>query len=278
MSVVNTNVNAAVAKQSMVVNQRALSTSLEQLSTGKRINSASDDAAGLAISTKLGSRIISLDMAVRNANDGISLLQTADGAAGVLSDMLFRVRELAIQSANDTNSSTDRSAIQTEVASLQSQIGNVLNNTEWNGMQVLKGGVGSSGTVAFHIGPASTDSVSLNMSTLDTGSLASAQTTAAVDVSTRAGATNSLSIIDSALDEISRARSLWGATSNRLMHAADNAANVSLNSSDSRSRIMDTDYAQSTAELARAMIMDQAGAAMLSQANQQPMYVLSLLS
>jgi flagellin len=278
MSVVNTNVNAAVAKQSMVVNQRALSTSLEQLSTGKRINSASDDAAGLAIGTKLGSRIISLDMAVRNANDGISLLQTADGAAGVLSDMLFRVRELAIQSANDTNSSTDRSAIQVEVASLQSQIGNVLANTEWNGMQVLRGGAGSSGTVAFHIGPASTDSVSLNMSTLDTGSLASAQTTGAVDVSTRLGATNSLSVIDSALTEISSARSLWGATSNRLMHAADNAANVSLNSSASRSRIMDTDYAQTTAELARAMILDQAGAAMLSQANQQPMYVLSLLS
>lgn len=278
MSVVNTNVNASIAKQSMVVNQRALSTSLEQLSTGKRINSASDDAAGLAIGTKLGSRIISLDMAVRNANDGISLLQTADGAAGVLSDMLFRVRELAIQSANDTNSSTDRSAIQTEVASLQSQIGNVLANTEWNGMQVLRGGAGSSGTVAFHIGPASTDSVSLNMSTLDTGSLASAQTTGAVDVSTRAGATNSLSVIDNALTEISSARSLWGATSNRLMHAADNAANVSLNSSASRSRIMDTDYAQSTAELARAMILDQAGAAMLSQANQQPMYVLSLLS
>lgn len=278
MSVVNTNVNASIAKQSMVVNQRALSTSLEQLSTGKRINSASDDAAGLAIGTKLGSRIISLDMAVRNANDGISLLQTADGAAGVLSDMLFRVRELAIQSANDTNSSTDRSAIQTEVASLQSQIGNVLANTEWNGMQVLRGGAGSSGTVAFHIGPASTDSVSLNISTLDTGSLASAQTTGAVDVSTRAGATNSLSVIDNALTEISSARSLWGATSNRLMHAADNAANVSLNSSASRSRIMDTDYAQSTAELARAMILDQAGAAMLSQANQQPMYVLSLLS
>lgn len=278
MSVVNTNVNAAVAKQSMVVNQRALSTSLEQLSTGKRINSASDDAAGLAISTKLGTRIISLDMAVRNANDGISLLQTADGAAGVLSDMLFRVRELAIQSANDTNSSTDRSAIQVEVASLQSQIGNVLANTEWNGMQVLRGGAGSSGTVSFHIGPASTDSVSINMSTLDTGSLASAQTTGAVDVSTLTGATNSLSVIDSALTEISSARSLWGATSNRLMHAADNAANVSLNSSASRSRIMDTDYAQTTAELARAMILDQAGAAMLSQANQQPMYVLSLLS
>jgi flagellin len=278
MSVVNSNIRAVAAQQAMVVNQRDLSTAVHQLATGKRINGAADDAAGLAIGNKLGTRIISLDMAVRNANDGISLLQTADGAAGVLSDMLFRVRELAIQSANDTNSTTERNALQTEVASLQTQIGNVLENTEWNGMKVLKGQAGNAGTVAFHIGPASTDSVSLLMTSLDTGSLASVQTLASVDVSTRTGATNSLTVIDSALTEIDRARSLWGATSNRLMYAADNAANVSLNSSASKSQIMDTDYAKATAELARALILDQAGAAMLSQANQQPMYVLSLLS
>lgn len=278
MSVVNSNIRAVTAQQAMVVNQRDLSAAVQQLATGKRINGAADDAAGLAIGNKLGTRIISLDMAVRNANDGISLLQTADGAAGVLSDMLFRVRELAIQSANDTNSTTERDALQTEVAALQSQIGNVLENTEWNGMKVLKGQAGSSGSVSFHIGPASTDSVSLSMASLDTGSLASVQTTASVNVSTRAGATSSLSVLDSALTEINQARSLWGATANRLVYAADNAANVSINSSASRSQIMDTDYAQSTAELARAMILDQAGAAMLSQANQEPMYVLSLLS
>lgn len=278
MSVVNSNIRAVTAQQAMVVNQRDLSAAVQQLATGKRINSAADDAAGLAIGTKLGTRVISLDMAVRNANDGISLLQTADGAAGVLSDMLFRVRELAIQSSNDTNSTTDRQAIQTEVASLQSQIGSVLENTEWNGMKVLKGQAGNSGTIAFHIGPASTDSVSLSMASLDTGSLASVQTTASVDVSTRTGATTALSVLDSALTEVNQARSLWGATANRLVYAADNAANVSLNSSASRSQIMDTDYAQATAELARSLILDQAGAAMLSQANQQPMYVLSLLS
>lgn len=278
MSVVNSNIRAVTAQQAMVVNQRDLSAAVQQLATGKRINSAADDAAGLAIGTKLGTRVISLDMAVRNANDGISLLQTADGAAGVLSDMLFRVRELAIQSSNDTNSTTDRQAIQTEVASLQSQIGSVLENTEWNGMKVLKGQAGNSGTIAFHIGPASTDSVSLSMASLDTGSLASVQTTASVDVSTRTGATTALAVLDSALTEVNQARSLWGATANRLVYAADNAANVSLNSSASKSQIMDTDYAQATAELARSLILDQAGAAMLSQANQQPMYVLSLLS
>lgn len=277
MNVVNTNINAVATQKAMVTNQRDLSSALQQLSTGKRINGAADDAAGLAISNKLGSRIISLDMAVRNANDGISLLQTADGAAGVLSDMLFRMRELAVQSGNDTNSTTDRTALQTEVASLQSQIGNTLNNTEWNGMQVLKGGAGNSGSVAFHVGPTSGDSISLSMASLDTGNLANARSSGSLDVSTRAGATSALTTIDSALTEIDQARSLWGATSNRLMHAADNATNVSLNSSISRSRILDTDYAQATAELARSMILDQAGAAMLSQANQQPMYVLALL-
>lgn len=277
MNVANTNINAVATQKAMVINQRDLSSAMQQLSTGKRINGAADDAAGLAISNKLGSRIISLDMAVRNANDGISLLQTADGAAGVLSDMLFRMRELAVQAGNDTNSNSDRTALQTEVASLQSQIGNTLNNAEWNGMKVLKGEAGNSGSVAFHVGPTSSDSISLSMASLDTGNLANAQTTGSVDVSTQAGATSALTTIDSALTEIDQARSLWGATSNRLMHAADNATNVSLNSSISRSRVMDTDYAQATAELARSMILDQAGAAMLSQANQQPMYVLALL-
>ena len=277
MNVVNTNINAVATQKAMVINQRDLTSAMQQLSTGKRINGAADDAAGLAISNKLGSRIVSLDMAVRNANDGISLLQTADGAAGVLSDMLFRMRELAVQAGNDTNSNSDRTALQTEVASLQSQIGNTLNNAEWNGMKVLKGEAGNSGSVPFHVGPTSSDSISLSMASLDTGNLANAQTTGSVDVSTQAGATSALTTIDSALTETDQARSLWGATSNRLMHAADNATNVSLNSSISRSRVMDTDYAQATAELARSMILDQAGAAMLSQANQQPMYVLALL-
>lgn len=277
MSVVNTNISALNTQQAISANHRMASQAMQSLSTGKRINSASDDAASLAISNKLGNRIVSLDMAVRNANDGISMLQTADGAAGVLSDMLFRMRELAIQSGNDTNSTTDREAIQTEVASLQSQIGNVIDNAEWNGVKILKGEAGSSGSVSFHIGPASNDFFTLSMTTLDTGSLADAQTTASVDVSTQSGATSALAVIDSALTEIDQARTLWGATSNRLVYAADNSANVSLNSQASRSTMVDTDYAKSTADLARAMILEEAGAAMLTQANQQPAYVLALL-
>jgi flagellin len=277
MTIVNSNISAVVAQRAMAVNQRDLTSAMNKLSTGKRINGAADDAAGLAIGNKLGSRIASLNMAVRNANEGISLLQTADGAAGSLSEMLFRMRELAIQSGNDTYSSSDRSALQTEMSSLQSQIGNILDNTEWNGMKALKGEAGNSGSVSFHVGAATEDAFTLDMTSLDTGSLADAQTTGSINVSTRSGATNALSTIDDALTEIDQARTLWGATANRLVYAADSATNVSINSSISRSRIMDADYAQTTADMARAMILDQAGAAMLSQANQQPMYVLALL-
>ena len=277
MSVVNSNISAVVAQRAMATNQRDLTTAMTRLSTGKRINSSADDAAGLAIGNKLGTRISSLNMAVRNANEGISLLQTADGAASTLSDMLFRMKELAIQSGNDTNSSSDRSALQTEVSSLQSQITNILDNTEWNGMKALKGEAGSSGSVSFHVGASMADAFTLDMTTLDTGSLADAQTSVSINIATRSGATNALSTIDDALTEIDQARTLWGATANRLVYAADNAANVSMNSSASRSRIMDADYAQTTADLARAMILDQAGAAMLTQANQKPMYVLALL-
>jgi flagellin len=277
MTVVNSNISAVVAQRAMAVNQRDLTTAMTRLSTGKRVNGSADDAAGIAIGNKLGTQISSLNMAVRNANEGISLLQTADGAAGTLSDMLFRMRELAIQAGNDTNSTSDHSAMQSEVSALQSQITNILNNTEWNGMKALKGEAGSSGTVSFHIGASSEDAFTLDMTSLDTGSLADAQTLASVNVSTRSGATSALSTIDDALTEIDQARTLWGATANRLVYAADNATNVSMNSSASRSRIMDADYAQTTADLARAMILDQAGAAMLTQANQQPMYVLALL-
>ena len=187
------------------------------------------------------------------------------------------MRDLSIQAGNDTNSNADRDALQTEVAALQTQLGDVLNNTEWNGMKVLKGEAGTSGTVSFQVGASSSDAFSLTMSSLDTGSLASAQTTASVDVSTQSGAASALSVIDDALTEIDQARTEWGATANRLMHAANNSANVSLNSQASRSTLVDTDYAKTTADLARALILEEAGAAMLTQANQQPAYVLALL-
>ena len=277
MSVVNSNISAVVAQRAMSVNQRDLTTAMARLSTGKRVNGSADDASGVAIGNKMGTRISSLNMAVRNANEGISLLQTADGAAGTLNDMLFRMRELAIQSGNDTYSTSDRSALQIEMSALQGQITNILSNTEWNGMKALKGEAGTSGSVSFQVGASTADAFVLEMSTLDTGSLADAQSSASVNIATRSGATNALSTIEDALTEIDQARSLWGATANRLVFAADNAANVSMNTSASRSRIIDADYAQTTADLARSMILDQACAAMLTQANQKPMFVLALL-
>ena len=274
---VNTNVKSLAAQQALVVNQRAMDQSMARLATGQRINSAADDAAGLAIGNKLTTQIRGLDMAVRNANDGISMLQTADGATSEMTSMLVRMRELAIQSANDTNSQSDRDALQSEFLQLQEQTTNTISNTSWNGMKLLKGEAGSAGTVNFHVGASSADSIALPLADMNSDDVAAALA-ATVLISDRTNATAAIDLIDKAMVQIDGDRSRWGAMINRLTHAADNASNVSMHSSASRSRIMDTDYAQTTAELARSMILNQAGTAMLSQANQQPYYVLALLS
>lgn len=274
MTVINTNTRAVTAQNALGANQRALSSTMEQLATGQRINSAADDAAGLAIRNKMTSQIRSLDMAVKNANDGISLLQTADSASTELTSMLNRMRELAIQSANDTYTDDQRGSLNDEVAELQAEMNNIIQNTQWNGMRILDGGAGSSGTVRLQVGAQGADTVTVDMSSLNSGSIASAQT---IDISTRTGANDALATIDQAIAQIDESRGRWGAVVNRLTHAADNASNVSINTQAARSRIGDTDYAKATAELARTMILDQAGAAMLSQANQQPYYVLALL-
>lgn len=275
MSVVNSNISALNAQRALDINTRDLSKSMGQLSTGQRIVSAADDAAGMAIGNKMTSQIRSLNAAVRNANDGISMLQTADGATGQMTDMLIRMRELAIQSANDTNDPDGREALQLEFAALQEEIGNTITNTTWNGMKVLEAEPGA-GTAKFQVGASSADSIALPLTSLNTSDVATA-IGAGTSINSQASAQASLSNIDDAITQINGERSTWGATMNRLTYAADNAANVSMNSSASRSRIMDTDYAQATADMARAMILDQAGVAMLSQANQQPMYVLALL-
>lgn len=274
MTVINTNTRAVTAQNALGANQRALSSTMEQLATGQRINSAADDAAGLAIRNKMTSQIRSLDMAVKNANDGISLLQTADSASTELTSMLNRMRELAIQSANDTYTDDQRGSLNDEVVELQAEMNNIIQNTQWNGMRILDGGAGSSGTVRLQVGAQGADTVTVDMSSLNSGSIASAQT---IDISTRTGANDALATIDQAIAQIDESRGRWGAVVNRLTHAADNASNVSINTQAARSRIGDTDYAKATAELARTMILDQAGAAMLSQANQQPYYVLALL-
>ena len=275
MSVVNTNLQATQAQNALVSTSRTLSQSMAQLSTGKRINSAAGDAAGLAISNQLTTQALSLNMAVRNTNDGISMMQTADSAAGGIQDMLFRMKELAVQATNDTNSADDRTALNSEFQELEAQIRNTVNNTTWNGMKLLDGTVGNAGTVGYHVGAASNDKVSVTYADFD---LAAQPLTTVRSIDTGANATSALTSIDGAINQINKARATWGAAMNRLVHAGDNAANVSMNLTESKSRILDTDYAQVTAELARSMILNQAGSAMLSQANQQPYYVLALLS
>ena len=278
MSVVNTNLQAIKAQNSLVSTNRVMSQNTAQLSTGTRINSASDDASGLAIGNQLTTQARSLNMSVRNTNDGISMMQTADGASRDIQSMLFRMKELAIQAASDTYSDPDREKMDGEFQALETQIRNTVNNTTWNGMKLLDGTVGSSGTVAYQVGASANDSDQMEVIYADFTLSNEPLFTTGRSVDTGPNAITALSTIDGAINQISGARATWGAAMNRLVHAGDNAANVSMNLVESNSRIMDTDYAQATAEMARSMILNQAGSAMLSQANQQPYYVLALLS
>ena len=280
MSVINTNTKALVAQNAITANNRAMSKSMEQLSTGQRINSAADDAAGLAISSRMTSYMKGLDQAVRNANDGISLLQTAEGATEQVTNMLQRMRELAIQASNDTNNTNDRSYLDLEFQALTTQIGVIATNTQWNGSNVLDGtsrGSGS-GVFSFQVGANSGQTIAVTLSNMTTNSAAgklSAVTSNQITSTTAAA--SALSTIITALDTVSMERSNMGAVISRLQFAADNLANVSAKAQESRSRIEDTDYSQATTELAKRNIIQQAAQAMLAQANQQPMMVLQLL-
>ena len=283
MTVINTNINSLISQNALTRNNRSLSSSMEQLSTGKRINSAADDAAGLAISNKMTAQIRGLNQAVRNANDGISLLQTAEGATTEITNMLQRMRELAVQAANDTYQSSDRSALNAEVKELQNEITRIGSNTEWNGMKLFikqtagsaGGGIGTSGLVRLQLGVdgESTDRISVQLNKIDTTTLG----VSAISLKTAASASNALKTLDKAIGMIDNDRATFGATINRLTYAVDNLTNVAQNASASRSRILDTDYAKASAELARTQIIQQAATAILAQANQSQQSVLKLL-
>ncbi len=201
MTIVNSNIKASATRQALTLNYRALSDATVQLSTGKRINSSSDDTAGIAISSKLTTQARSLNMAVRNTNDGISMMQTADGAAGGIQEMLYRMKELAVQAVNDTNSAIDRTALNTEFQQLEAQIRNTVSNTTWNGMILLDGTVGNAGTVAYHVGAASNDSFNVTYADFD---LAAQPLTTARAIDTGANASNALTSIDGAINQISK--------------------------------------------------------------------------
>jgi flagellin len=255
MSVINTNVKSLVAASAMTINDRQLSTAMEQLSTGKRINGAKDDAAGQAIASRMTAQIRGLDQAVRNANDGISLLQTADGAMEEVTNMLQRMRELSVQYNNTTNGSADLTALSTEFTALKTEISRIGSQTLWNGNTVFGLTSGS-----LQIGANSGNTISF---TID-----------ALSVTATIG---SLGDMDTEINDLNESRSEMGALINRLTYASNNALNVSQNTSASRSRIVDTDYAKTSAELARTQIVQQAATAMLAQANQSSQSVLALL-
>ena len=284
MSVINTNVKSLVAQNAMTVNNRSLSKAMEQLSTGKRINSAADDAAGLAISNKMTAQIRGLNQAVRNANDGISMIQTAEGATQEITNMLQRMRELAVQSANDTNTADDRASLDLEFKELSTEINRIAENTQFNTNNVLKGTSGGSNqTFKFQVGANTSQTIDVvfkNMTTGSGGTLSSvawASGSSGFNITSQTSANSALATIDSAIKAVDSFRSDLGAKVNRLTYAIDNLSNVSQNTSAARSRILDADYAQATTELARTQIIQQAATAMLAQANQQPQSVLSLL-
>lgn len=291
MAVVNTNISASLSQAALAKNDRALSKAMEQLSTGKKINSAADDAAGLAISTRMTSQIIGLEQSIQNANDAISMVNTAEGALDEVTNLLQRMRELALQAANGTTDTADRSYLNKEYQNLYAEIDRIADNTEWNGRNILNNQANGSGSssVEFQVGMNAGQTISVdfgnftNVSGSGTfadfvsagataGTISANSTTVA-----QTNASAALSSIDTALTAISNQRATFGAVSNQLIHAVDNLTNVVTNSEASRSRMMDTDYAASTSELARTQIIQQASTAMLAQANQLPQSVLQLL-
>lgn len=277
MPVINTNVNSINAQNAMAVNSRALSTAMTQLSTGKRINGAKDDAAGLAISQVMTSQIRGLNQAVRNANDGISLLQTADGAMIEQSNMMQRMRELAVQAASDTVTTDQKTYLDNEFQALKAEINRIGANTQWNGKELLdaKGGVGGNGTYKFQVGANASQTIDVSIKDASTAGEYAAIVSSDITDSTKAGA--AITALTTALTKANAQRAAIGAGINQLTYAADNLSNVSMNASESRSRIIDTDYASASTELARTQIIQQAATAMLAQANQAPQSVLALL-
>ncbi len=273
MNVINTNISALRATNSAVSAGKMLGTSMERLSSGKRINSAADDAAGLAIVNSMTSQIRGMAQGVRNANDGISLAQTAEGALNEVTNMLQRIRELAVQAGSDTYQDTDRDNIQAEVDELSAQILQVVENTEFNGINLFNGG----STVTVLAGANNADTIDVTLD--DLSGLTAAGGAGSFDVTGTDGtaARTALADIDTDIETISTTRATLGAAQNRLQSAVNNLTNVTTNLADARSRIQDTDYSVETTALAKSQILGQASTAMLAQANQSQQNVLSLL-
>jgi len=321
MSVINTNISATIATNALARNERQMNTAMERLSTGLRINSAKDDAAGLAISSRMKAVVSGLTMASKNANDAISMLEVAEGATLEIGNMLVRMRELAVQSSSGTYSDTDRDALDLEFGALMDEIDRIAKNTSWNTMTILDGGDDPVDTTAsvtktslnIQLGPNSSQIMTIEFKSWvpsttvdmdatsaaganggganDEGGGDTAYGTAAlywkdtananaptpINIDSVANAAFAINQLDQAILGVSTERAKYGAYMSRLEHSSDNLLNVAQNTNQSRSRIEDADYAIETSELARTQIIQQAGTAMLAQANQSKQSVLQLL-
>jgi flagellin len=262
---INTNVVSLNAQRNLTTSQGSLATSMQRLSSGLRVNSALDDAAGLAIADRMNAQVRGINVAIRNANDGISLAQTAEGALATITDALQRMRELAVQSLNGSNGTSDRSNLNTEFTQLRDEIERIATQTKFNGTAIVGA---SAGTQVFQVGANGGDTLTIT----------TAQVTAmtnTIDTTTTAGA--ALTAIDAKLDTINTNRATYGAAMSRFSMAIQNLQISGENQAAARGRIMDADFAAETASLSRAQILQQAGSAMVAQANQLPNQVLALL-
>lgn len=276
-SIINTNLASLNAQRNLAASQGSLSTSMQRLSSGLRVNSAKDDAAGLAIAERMNAQVRGMNVAIRNSNDGISLAQTAEGALGKIGDNLQRMRELAVQSANDTNGTSDREALDNEFKQLSEENKRIIDSTKFNGLTLLDG-----------VNPTFTFQVGANTDASDTVTITAGNMSNLIETTLPGGTAESLGTdataahtaideIDKALDEVNTLRSSFGAYQNRFEAIISNLQVAAENQTAARSRIMDADFAVETANLSRAQILQQAGTSMVAQANQQPQSVLALL-
>ena len=262
---INTNVVSLNAQRNLSTSQSSLATSMQRLSSGLRINSAKDDAAGLAIADRMNTQIRGINVAIRNANDGISLAQTADGALATITDALQRMRELAVQAQNGSNGTGDRANLDTEYQQLSQEITRISSQTKFNGVAIV--GAGAT-TNTFQVGANNGDTLTITTS---------AVTTVAGDLTTAANASTALAAIDTQLTAIDTDRASYGAAMSRFSYAISNLQISGENQTAARGRIMDADFAAETANLSRAQILQQAGTAMVAQATQLPNTVMTLL-
>ncbi len=269
---INTNVSSLNAQRNLNASQSSLATSMQRLSSGLRVNSAKDDAAGLAIAERMNTQVRGMNVAIRNANDAISLAQTAEGALGKLSDMMQRMRELAVQAANATNGAGDRGNLDAEYQELADEITRTISSTRFNGLDIL---AGDAGPHDFQVGANSGDTVTVT--TTDMSADADIAAVTGGDLTSAANASTAMNDIDTALDTINTERALYGAVQNRFEAVITTLQVAAENQAAARGRIMDADFAAETANMSRAQILQQAGTAMVAQANQLPQQVLQLL-